>query len=208
MPEQQDIVLQNVQGSISYQDVEDFVFAKLERELPKNLYYHSVRHTQSVLLCSQLIASEEGVCDDEDLLLLKTAALFHDMGHIVSPNGHEERSCCYVRDILPSFNYSASQIETICSLIMSTKVPQSPHSKLEEILCDADLDYLGRSDFEPIADLLFQELCEMGVVTDKNEWNKKQIKFLSAHTYFTDFSKNNREANKQQQITHLKKIVR
>lgn len=209
MLRQNNIEATNAQDTIQYQDVEDFAFAKLNAELPKNLYYHSIRHTQSVLLCSQLIAMEEGITEDSDLLLLKTAALFHDMGHIISPNGHEERSCNYVREILPSFHYSALQIETICSMIMSTKVPQNPHSKLDEILCDADLDYLGRSDFEPISDLLFQELQELGMLSsDKNEWNKKQIKFLSAHTYFTEFSKNNRDANKQKQIARLKKIVK
>lgn len=195
------------QDTIKYQEVEDFVFAKLQAELPRNLYYHSIKHTKSVLLCSQLIASEEGVFDEMDLLLLKTAALFHDMGHIVGPRGHEERSCCFVRDNLPLFNYTSSQIETICSLIMATKVPQCPQSKLAEILCDADLDYLGRSDFEPISDLLFQELQELGMVSDKNEWNKKQVKFLTEHTYFTNFSKENRNPNKQRQIERLRNLI-
>ncbi len=196
-----------VQDTIQYQDVESFVFAKLQVELPQNLYYHSIKHTESVLLCSQLIASEEGIFDEQDLLLLKTAALFHDMGHIVGPREHEERSCNYVREILPSFHYTSSQIEVICSLIMATKVPQSPQSKMAEILCDADLDYLGRSDFEPISDLLYQELQELGMVSDKNEWNKKQLKFLTAHTYFTTFSKVNRDPNKQRQIERIRNLI-
>ena len=33
----------------------------------------------------------------------------------------------------------------------ATKIPQTPLTKLEEIICDADLDYLGREDFFEIS---------------------------------------------------------
>ena len=34
-------------------------------------------------------------------------------------------------------------IEIICGIIMATKIPQRPKNYLEEIICDADLNYLG-----------------------------------------------------------------
>jgi len=33
-----------------------------------------------------------------------------------------------------------------------------PANLLEEIICDSDLDYLGRSDFIPVSNTLFEEL--------------------------------------------------
>ena len=52
---------------------------------------------------------------------------------------------------------------------MATKVPQSPKNHLEEILCDCDLDYLGRDDFEKISNNLFSEWKEHGLVTNVEE---------------------------------------
>ena len=44
---------------------------KLEKELPKSLFYHNVKHTVDVVTQSELIGIGEGV-SDEELLLLKT----------------------------------------------------------------------------------------------------------------------------------------
>jgi HD superfamily phosphodiesterase len=80
----------------------------------------------------ELIGLGEGV-SDEELLLLKTAALFHDTGHTASYNEHEYHSTLVAREILPSFYYTQSQVDTICELIMATKLPPGPNNKLEEI---------------------------------------------------------------------------
>lgn len=49
--------------------------------------------------------------------------------------------------ILKLFNYSSGQITAICDLILLTRMPQMASSALGNILCDADLVYLGRDDF-------------------------------------------------------------
>ena len=54
--------------------------------------------------------------------------------------------------------------EQICGMIMATKIPQSPKNYLEQILCDADLDYLGRDDFYDIGGTLFKELKTYNVL--------------------------------------------
>ena len=129
------------------------------------------------------------------------------MGQIVQSKGHENVSCDYAREILPRYHYTQEQIEKICSLIMATHLPPKPKTLLERIICDADLDYLGRSDFIPVSDTLYEELRVQKLVTDKNTWNKQQIDFISAHTYFTNFAKKNREVNKQNQIKRLKGLI-
>ena len=62
------------------------------------------------------------------------------------------------REILPAYGLTRDQIDTICGMIMATRIPQSPSNQLERILCDADLDYLGRDDFYEIGGRLFEEL--------------------------------------------------
>ena len=74
--------------------------------------------------------------------------------------------------ILPGYNYTPEQIERICSIIMATRLPPRPADLLEEIICDSDLDYLGRSDFIPVSNTLFEELKAQNKMKDLNEWNK------------------------------------
>lgn len=51
------------------------------------------------------------------------------------------------RQYLPHFGYTGDEIEQVCDIIMATQMPQNPHNHLGQIICDADLDYLGRNDF-------------------------------------------------------------
>lgn len=174
--------------------------------LPKELSYHNTRHTLDVLNESQRIARKEGVHSKEDLFLLKTAALFHDIGYIHTNEGHEKISCEIARKELPVFGLNEKQLGIICSMIIATEIPQSPKNKLEEIICDADLDYLGRSDYFEIANYLFEEMKQLGLLKDEREWNRIQIEFLKAHHYFTTSSKKLRESKKQEHLSILEKL--
>lgn len=191
---------------IQFTDVQEFMLSKLEEELPNQLYYHSVKHTVDVVTQVELIGWGEEM-SEEDILLLKTAALFHDAGHIVNYDDHEYYSAELAKKYLPQYNYSQKQIDIISELIFATQLPPNPRNKLEEIMCDADLDYLGRSDFIPVSNTLYEELKEQNKVNSLKEWNKMQLKFISNHQYFTKTAKSLREVNKQKQIEHLKKVI-
>jgi adenylate cyclase len=193
-------------GLIQFMDLQELILDKLEKELPKSLFYHNVKHTVDVVTQAELIGLGEGV-SDEELLLLKTAGLFHDAGHTIGYDNHEYNSTVIAREILPNYYYTQSQIELICELIMATKLPPKPTNKLEEIICDADLDYLGRSDMIPVSNTLFMELKEQNKIVDMNEWNRLQIKFISGHQYFTYTARNLREVNKQMQIERITSLI-
>jgi len=137
-------------GLIQFTDIQEVILDKLERELPDFLFYHNVKHTVDVVTEVELIGWAEG-CNDEEILLLKTAALFHDAGHTVSYDDHEYQGTLLAREMLPGYGYTEDQINRICSIVMSTKLPPKPTDLLEQIICDSDLDYLGRSDFIPVS---------------------------------------------------------
>ncbi|HNR40897.1 MAG TPA: adenylate/guanylate cyclase domain-containing protein [Bacteroidales bacterium] len=193
-------------GLIQFTDIQEMILDKLERELPPFLFYHNVKHTVDVVTEVELIGWAEG-CSDEEILLLKTAALFHDAGHIVSYDEHEMHSARMAEEILPRYNYTSAQIERICSIIMATRLPPEPADLLEEIICDSDLDYLGRSDFIPVSNMLFEELRARNKMTEINEWNKLQVKFISGHQYFTRTARSLREVNKQLQIERIRSLI-
>lgn len=193
-------------GLIQFTDLQELVLDKLEKELSQSLYYHNIKHTVDVVTQVELIGIGEGV-SDEELLLLKTAALFHDTGHTISYNNHEYFSCLVAREILPDYFYTTAQIDTICELILATKLPPKPSNKLESIMCDADLDYLGRSDMIPVSNTLFLELKERSMIKSLVDWNNLQMKFISGHQYFTETARNLREINKQMQIERIKSLI-
>ncbi len=191
---------------VKFEDLNDYVLDRLERELPKHLYYHNYKHTIDVTIGVEILGDGEGV-GEEDMLLLKTAALFHDFGQVEGAVGHEERSCKIAEHILPDFGYDDDQIETIKGIIMATKLPPQPKTLLQEIIADADLDYLGRRDMVPVSDTLYQELKVQGLIGSFNDWNKLQVKFLSVHNFFTETARNMRAVNKEKQIERIISLI-
>ncbi len=194
-------------GHVQFMDIEKEVLDLLEKKLPKNLYYHNVKHTVDVVTEVELIGWAEGL-NEEEVLLLKLAALFHDAGHIIDYKEHEHQSTVIAKEILGRYNPSPSQIETVCRLIMATRLPPNPSDKLEKIICDSDLDYLGRTDFIPVSNSLFKELKERQMIDSLNDWNRLQLKFINNHQYFTQTARNLREVNKQQQIERIEQLLK
>jgi uncharacterized membrane-anchored protein YitT (DUF2179 family)/predicted metal-dependent HD superfamily phosphohydrolase len=183
---------------MQYQQVYDFLMPRLENELPAWLTYHNAGHTRYVIDHVELLAATENVTGD-DLILLKTAALFHDAGFLQQSHGHEEISCIMAREILPDFEYSDQQIEHICRIVIATQLPQHPTDKLGEILCDADLYYILEKNYSANAEKMFLEFHHTGEVKNETEWLLRQVEFLSGHKYFTP-SANSRMEGKTEAI--------
>jgi len=187
----------------TYKTIHSHILSKLRNGLSKDLTYHTVHHTLYVLEQAERIARNENIDNEEDMFLLKVGCLYHDSGFLITYTGHEEESCNLVKNELPPFGINEKQLEIICGLIMATKIPQTPCNKMEEIICDADLDYLGTTNFFAISDTLFLELKINGFVNTKKEWDVIQVNFLKEHRYFTATSKKLRE---EQKLIHLKVV--
>lgn len=190
----------NFEGALQF--VKDF----LRKGLPKGLYYHSYDHTLDVLNAVTELAAEEKI-NEHDTVVLKTAAIFHDCGFVLVYENHEDEGCRIAREKLPLFGYLPGEIETVCKLIMKTKFPARPETHLEKILCDADLDYLGRDDFEKISNRLFDEWKERGKISSVSEWNELQVKFLEEHQYKTASAISKRETKKKEHLKKLKQLI-
>ncbi|MCX8533997.1 HD domain-containing protein [Chryseobacterium luquanense] len=188
---------------MEYEKLNTIIIKRLRENLPEHLSYHSVMHVKDVIDSVEKIAKSEKV-NDEDLLLLKTAALFHDTGFLFGSKNHEEKSCEIAAEYLLEYGYSQNQLDKIQGMIMATKIPQTPHNHLEQILADADLDYLGRNDFFVIGDKLFEELSMFGIVNSERDWNLLQEKFLESHHYFTETAINSRKDKKQDNLNIIK----
>ena len=179
------------------------ILSRLKNELDPRLGYHNIMHTLDVLEQAEVLAKQEKVTDKHDLLLLKTAAVFHDSGFLFVYKGHEEKGCEIASDSLRNV-FSEEDIKKVCGMIMATKIPQSPNTLLEQIICDADLDYLGRNDFEPISQTLHKEFIIFKIIPEDIIWDHVQIKFFESHHYFTGTSISKRNEKKLKHLDILK----
>ncbi len=178
----------------------------LRSKLSRDLHYHGVHHTLDALnTCSVYLKHNKVTMHEAKLLRL--GVLLHDIGFTETTVEHEKKSAEIADKILTAYNFSTEDKAVIEGLILSTKIPQQPKTLLEKIICDVDLDYLGRADFYAISNQLFQELKALNVLDDFDDWNKLQIKFLEAHSYHTDFAIQNRQPEKELRIAELKKLV-
>lgn len=190
-----------------FERAKQYVLERLERELPPTMFYHSVAHTRDdVAAAAERLAALEGV-DGEALLLLRTAAFYHDLGHVEQYTNHEAIGARIAAEILPHFGYSAAHIQVVSSIIMATKLPQSPRTLLEEIMADADLDILGRDDFFARNQDLRAERAALGAPTTDEEWYSSQLEFIQTHRYFTAAARTLRDAKKQQNIEEMIKLL-
>ena len=191
---------------MNFEGAKNFILNKLSRELDPRLAYHSVGHTLDVHDSAIRIANLEKI-SEPDIILLRTAALFHDSGMLITYRGHEEASMKIMSEVLPGYNYSPEDIHRIESMIITTKLPQSADDKLSMILCDADLDYLGRDDYFFISHKLKYEWDLLDIYpTTLKQWYELQIKFVGSHQYFTKSSRLTRDKKKFSNLEQIREM--
>lgn len=197
----------HIYSGIHYRKAEKYIVERLEKELPDNLHYHDLRHTTDVCAAVERLALMEGI-EGDDIFLLKTAALYHDAGFVHQYANNEDIGAALAQEVLPRFGYTQDQIDQIGRLIQATKVPQKPKTHLQQIICDADLDYLGGDEFHIIADKLKRELFERDIVKTNKSWDELQVGFLENHTYFTKTAIELRRANKLARLEEIKERLK
>ena len=174
-----------------HHQIEQFLISNL----PSHLVYHSIDHIRDVVEKSELYGQLENLSEHK-MHLLKTAAWLHDIGYIWDEKAHEVRGCQFAKEFLPAWGFALDEIDSICGMIMATRIPQTPTNLMQEILCDADLDYLGRDDYFMISDRLLMEIRRTNDL-NSSDWQKLQLDFFNKHQYFTTSANSNRLKGKQ-----------
>lgn len=193
--------------AINFEGAKKYVINRLINEASPKLYYHGLHHTLDVYNAVQKLAKMEGVNDGE-FVLLQTAALFHDIGFLEQYVNNEVVGAEIAQEVLPQFGYNTREIELISNMIIATDITKYPQTLLEKILCDADLDYLGREDFEGFAGQLKRELNAHGFSLDDKQWDEIQVRFLEKHEYHTNSALKLREMTKQKHLIEIKKRLK
>lgn len=192
---------------IKFEAIKENVFLRLNRGLSPKLHYHGLSHTRDDVLPAAIRLATLDDIDADDLFLLKTAALYHDIGYLESYKDHETIGARIASEELPELGYTPHQVQKIANMIMATRMPQSPRTHLEKLMCDADLNSLGRDDFFVTSHLLRLELKEMGIETSLKEWYTRQLKFLESQEYWTDVARQLCNPVKQSIINELRDVL-
>jgi len=165
-------------------DLEEKIFTEFLDKLPGTLHFHKSDYVRRVYNQSFLLCKAEEM-EEEERLLICTATLMFFTGLTQSITNFENRSLVLAREILPHFKYSETQIDQICNLILSAKMPFNPTNKLEKIMIDAKMEYVGRPGYTADIKLLFQELKETGNKINGQQFKKQQLELLFGFEFFT-----------------------
>lgn len=179
----------------------------MQARLSVELYYHGPGHTFADVIPAVERLIDRHELNVEERYLLLTAALLHDLGYIERYANNEQAGAEMARQILPSFGYNEEQIARVAELILATRMPQRPIGLLQKILCDADLDTLGREDFFQSSMALWRESCRFNEPVTLAAWLQGQLAFLENHTYFTQAARELRNHGKRKNIAELQTVL-
>jgi len=198
----------NTTSNPDYSGAVDYALNRLRTELPPRLSYHNAQHTEDDVLPAAVRLAKLSNMADPDLRLLEVAAAFHDLGQIRTVLGHEQIGADIVSDVLPRYGFGPGEIERVSGMILATRLPQTPLSEEQAILCDADLDSLGREDFFATSKALWQEREACGMIIAWQTWLENQHRFLTDHHYFTPAARTLRDEGKRKNIALLERLIR
>jgi predicted metal-dependent HD superfamily phosphohydrolase len=183
-----------------------YVTELFKKTVDPKFTFHNLHHTQQVAAAATEIANYYNLNEDDRLVVL-LAAWFHDTGFKSGhPEDHEKESIQLATEFLQQHGADEDLIQRVSSCIQATRMPQSPLSEVEKIMCDADLYHLGSGDFKRMNQQLRQEQeAYYGKELSKREWRQRNIEFLESHQYFTDYCQQKLEPQKQEWIRQLRK---
>jgi len=188
---------------MSYKKTINKLYKILEKELSPDLTYHGLHHTKDVHKVCQFYIKHYDI-KKGDGQLLEVAAVGHDIGFTKVYDNHEETSAEITMAIMKEEGFNKKEIRRVEKMILATKIPQNPQTFLASLLCDADLDYLGRDDFEEIGQTLKQEWTTYDIFPKLDEnFDTIQIGFLRGHCYHTEYAQEHRTPVK---ITHIERL--
>ena len=184
---------------------QNYVTDLYHTNVSKSIRFHTLQHTQEVLAASETMAEHYQLAD-EDRFALSLAAWFHDTGYCGgTAKGHEDLSIQMAEKFMIEHKADQPVIDKVKGCITATKIPQTPTSLIEQIICDADLFHLGTIDYKEKNKLLREELNDFGGLNlSKKDWRRLNVNFLENHSYFTTYAKEKLQPLKTVYLDELK----
>ena len=179
----------------------------LSANLPPDCTYHNAQHTLEV--CNAVMEfTQHGDWPPEEYAALRIAAIFHDFGYLTAPEANEALALPYIKKFAADGAIDDRVVERAHELILETVYPYCPITPAGELLCDADIEYIGRDCFMERAGMFRRELQLQGLEYDDVTWWNMEMDFLLRNKFFTPVCRQLREAGRQKNIAAVEKILR
>ncbi len=186
--------------------IDSYISGILSGDTDKELLYHNLVHTQQVVSNVAKIATHYKL-NEKDYFIVIAAAWFHDIGYFMGDAaGHELTGAETAASFLRDKGVEEETITSIKNCIMATRMPQSPNTLLEQIVCDADLFMLGTDDFDARNKLMRKEAeWHVNKKISKSDWRKSTIQLLQSHHFHTDYAHQLLDGKKAENLERLKR---
>ena len=189
------------------EEVKLYVSKFLTHELSEKCLFHTISHTLEVLKNAETIGRFCKV-NEEDLNLLRVAALFHDVGYVDAYDDHEIYSAKRAVDFLKEKNINENAINQVERAILATKTPQNPQDKISRILCDADLMNLTFDDYFEQVDLMREEWEKVGKAKlNSHQFYLNTLEFFRNHEYHSKYGKTILQPKKEKTERKIEKKI-
>jgi hypothetical protein len=93
--------------------------------------------------------------------------------------------------------------DLIAQCILATRMPHNPHSKLEEVMCDADIYHFGTEDFKVTNKKVKKEFEKRGYENLTQGWLEHTYQLLREQHFFTRYCNERLNAGKEKNITRI-----
>jgi predicted metal-dependent HD superfamily phosphohydrolase len=188
-------------------DSEKHVQDLFDKYYQDNLVFHNIEHTRSVVQRVQEIASHYDL-NEREMQELLVAAWFHDTGHLLTePANHEEKSIEIMKAFITPKVDDEEFVQKVARLIKMTKLPPSPQTLQDKIICDADTYHFGVDDFKKTNKAMKKELTLRKMNTLVMDWEKNTLELLQRHQFFTTYCQELLQAGKEKNIQKFRKKV-
>ena len=187
-------------------ELQDAALEYLEKHLDRHYTYHNAMHTLEVCNAVRLFAEKSGL-PQTVYLALRTAAIFHDFGYMERSFDNEKLALPYIKEFGGRWHIAEDILLAAHNLILETVFPYKPFTFAGQILCDADIEYIGRDCFFMQSELFRRELSAEGVVYTEREWWNIELKFLQENRFFTPYCRSLREDGRLRNLEKVQELV-
>ncbi len=189
------------------EEISHYIKDLFSAKLSPLFFYHNLQHTKDVVHIASKIADHYGLTRDEKELIL-ISAWFHDTGYVNAIENHEVYSVIIAENYLKGKNYPEEKIGAVKKIILSTKLPREPQNFFEDIICDADIAYIGEKNLSEKINLLRREWeSTINKSYSDYDWLKQNIEFLETNDFHTDYAKKVFSETRADNLANLRKSI-
>ncbi len=179
-------------------------FALINEHWSEAYRYHNIEHTERVINSVDKLALDLNLSEEERAMLI-VAAAFHDSGYFEDSNDHENLGASFAAEFLKKKNASIDLVMRVAHLIQCTAIHARPINRLQKLLRDADLHYVGSETFIEKAECLREEWEHTkNLRFSEASWVQQNIRFLESHNFHTEAAKKRYEGRKKENLQILK----